>query len=243
MKLLVSVRNLGEALAAAAHGADLIDLKEPHAGALGALPLADIDALVRALRPRHPALRLSATVGDRPAGGDEPAAAVLQRVMQRVMQTAACGVDDVKVGVGPDDAALLERLGTLAADGLPRGVQIVPVLIADDGVPHALVDRACALQFAAVMLDTLDKSRGSLVARRPAAELDGFVATVHAHGRLAGLAGSLRVADLPALHASGCDFAGFRSAVCGGDRRGALDASRVAALQLARQHADGLHCA
>nr|WP_231497814.1 (5-formylfuran-3-yl)methyl phosphate synthase [Methylibium sp. T29-B] len=35
MRLLVSVRNVEEALAAAAAGVDFIDLKEPSAGALG----------------------------------------------------------------------------------------------------------------------------------------------------------------------------------------------------------------
>lgn len=234
MKLLVSVRSLAEARLAAMHGADLIDMKEPQAGALGALPLASIEAIVRGLRVAHPTLRLSATVGDGPAAQDD---ASIAAVLHRVAQTAACGVDDVKVGIAPGEHELLAQLGMLAAAGLPHGAQIVPVLLADDGVPAELLARACRLPFGALMLDTQDKPRGSLVARRAPAELRAFVAMAHEHGRLAGLAGSLRQDDLPALHATHCDFAGFRGAVCHGDRRGELDAQRVAALHGARLRA------
>ena len=69
-----------------------------------------------------------------------------------------------------------------------------------------------------------------------AGALAAFVGAVQRHARLAGLAGALRAADLPGLLALGADFAGFRSAVCDGDRSGALDAARVRTLrgQLAR---------
>ena len=66
MRLLVSVRSPDEALLAARHGADLIDLKEPGAGALGGLPLATIRAIVAALRAEGVALPTSATIGDVP---------------------------------------------------------------------------------------------------------------------------------------------------------------------------------
>jgi (5-formylfuran-3-yl)methyl phosphate synthase len=229
MKLLVSVRTIDEALAAAEHGADLIDLKEPQAGALGALPLADIRAIVRVLRVRHPRLRLSATVGDLHADHDG--------LLQRVIDTAACGIDDVKVGLTPEDAVLLTKLGALAEAGLPHRAQIVPVLLADRGVPIELVDGCLGLPFAAVMLDTQHKAEGSLVALRPASELSRFVKAVQAHSQWAGIAGSLRREDLPSLFATGCDFAGFRGAVCTHDRRGALEASLVAALRRARDGA------
>ena len=55
MRLLVSAKNRAEALAAAAAGADFIDLKDPAAGALGALPIEHIAAITAALRAGHPA--------------------------------------------------------------------------------------------------------------------------------------------------------------------------------------------
>jgi hypothetical protein len=48
-----------------------------------------------------------------------------------------------------------------------------------------------------------------------------------------GLAGALRLADLPALVRLGPDFAGFRSAVCDGSREGRLDPGRLEALHAA----------
>ena len=53
-KMLVSVRNVAEALMAAEGGADFIDLKEPRDGALGGLPPATIAAVVAALRRQGP---------------------------------------------------------------------------------------------------------------------------------------------------------------------------------------------
>jgi len=65
------------------------------------------------------------------------------------------------------------------------------------------------------------------------AELRHFLQAVRAAGAMAGLAGALRLRHLPALRELAPDFAGFRSAVCEGDRRAALDAQRLRALALA----------
>jgi uncharacterized protein (UPF0264 family) len=54
--------------------------------------------------------------------------------------------------------------------------------------------------------------------------LADFVAAVHLRGIMAGVAGSLRIADAPALRSLGADFAGFRGALTRGDRAAALDA-------------------
>ncbi|WP_295636896.1 (5-formylfuran-3-yl)methyl phosphate synthase [uncultured Methylibium sp.] len=219
MKLLVSVRDVDEALAAASAGADFIDLKEPRAGALGALPPATIRAVVAALRRRHPGRPVSATVGDF-------APHEVDAVLERVDLTAACGVDYVKVGVAPGAHALLARLAL-------RREAIVPVFITDAGVDAALISAACEGPFPALMLDTADKLQGSLLERLDDAPLRRFVEQVRRHGKLSGLAGALRAADLPRLQALAPDFAGFRSAVCDGARTGALDAARVERLAAA----------
>lgn len=215
-RVLVSVRDVAEALAAAAAGADFIDLKDPATGALGGLPLARIVAIVVALRAAHPRLRISATIGDvAPSQVDE--------ILRRVGAVAACGVDDVKVGVAPgtDAPALLAALASCDA-------HVVPVLLADAGVDMALVDAALAHHaFGALMLDTADKGAGSLLQRLPQAVLQGFVARARHADCPSGLAGSLRLADLPALRLLSPDFAGFRSAVCAGPRDSVLDVQRV----------------
>ncbi|MCA0175936.1 MAG: hypothetical protein LCH73_06565 [Proteobacteria bacterium] len=214
MRVLVSVRNVAEAALAAEAGVDFIDLKEPANGALGALPLAEVRAGVATVRRLAPAARVSATVGDWPAEA-------LEAVTAQARAVAACGVDDVKVGVPPGADALLVRLGALRQQGLP----IVPVLLADGGVPRTLPSG-----FAAVMLDTQDKLGGSLRQRLPLAELAAFVRAVQAGGAWAGLAGALTLDDARALAPLAPDFLGFRSAVCAGPRAGALCRQRLDAL-------------
>jgi uncharacterized protein (UPF0264 family) len=220
MRLLVSAKNLAEALAAAAAGADFIDLKDPAAGALGGLPAEQIGAIVAALRERCPGCAISATIGD---ADDTPIA----QVLLRVAAVAAGGVDYVKVGVAPDARApaLLDALAGC-------GAAVVPVLIADDGVDMTLVDHALRPGvYPALMLDTVHKRAGSLLQRLAPAPLRAFLAATRSRSTLCGLAGALRVDDVPQLLALGPDFAGFRSAVCAGERDGALDAQRVRALK------------
>ncbi|MBK1612326.1 hypothetical protein CKO44_02455 [Rubrivivax gelatinosus] len=218
MRLLVSVRDPHEARLAAAAGADFVDCKEPAAGALGALAPTTIAAVVRTLAAQRFDGATSATIGDWPA-------TALPQVLARVAQVAATGIGFVKVGVesGPAAPALLQALAGC-------GHAVVPVFVADRGLDAALTQRALDLSFPALMADTADKRSGSLFDAVPAAELAAFVAAARAAGVPVGLAGALRSADLPRLLALAPDFAGFRSAVCAGDRAGTLDAARVQAL-------------
>lgn len=219
MRLLVSVRDVGEALAAAAAGADFIDLKEPRAGALGALPLTVIRDIVAAVRRAHPGRPISATVGDFAPDAVEP-------VLERVQATAGCGVDYVKVGIARGAERLLDALGG-SAD------RVVPVFIADAGLDEAMIARACERGFTALMIDTADKAGGSLFDMADHDALRRVVRAARRHGLPCGLAGALRQRDLPRLTALAPDFAGFRGAVCSGARSGRLDPQRVGALRAA----------
>lgn len=231
IRLLVSARSVDEALAAAGAGADFIDLKDPSAGALGGLPPASIAAIVPRVRLAAPAARISATVGDFEVDD-------LPDVLERAAAVAAAGVDDVKVGVVAGRHAAGWLRGLMALGIGPA--RLVPVLLADEGVDAELLQATLAVLSAAhagpvpaaVMLDTTDKRRGSLLQRVPAGSLRAFVNAVRAlptPGE-AGLAGALRLDDVPGLRTLAPDFAGFRSAVCAGDRTGALDAARVRVL-------------
>src|SRR5439155_24791233 len=86
MRLLVSVASAAEASAALAGGADVIDAKDPKAGALGAVSvevLRDIEAAVAGARP------VSAALGE---ASDAPTIECAARTF------AAAGVSFVKVG-------------------------------------------------------------------------------------------------------------------------------------------------
>ena len=228
IRLLVSVRSVDEALLAAEGGADFIDLKEPGRGALGGLPVATIRAVVTALRERGADLPVSATIGDVPmrALGD---------IAARVESVGACGVDYVKVGIERDPRAA-EVLAWLAGCGRP----IVPVFIADRGIDPALVAAASALRFPGLMADTADKRAGSLFDVATLDELHRYITTVRAAKAMVGIAGALRVGHAPLLARLAPDFAGFRTAVCAGDRTAALDPQRLRDLAAAMRSAQAL---
>jgi len=213
MRLLVSVRTVAEATTAAANGADFIDLKEPRAGALGGLPVATIRDIVAALREQGCGLPVSATIGDLPMQD-------MAAILRQVDAVGECGVNYVKVGIESVSAAAAV-LEALAAARWP----VVPVFIADRGIDFDLLGRA--LRFPAVMADTADKLSGSLFDAVPLPDLRRFVARARAAGVLVGLAGALRLPHLPALAELAPDFAGFRSAVCAGDRGSVLEAALV----------------
>lgn len=224
MRLLISVRSVEEALLAARNGADLIDLKEPGAGALGGLPLATIREVVTALRGERIALPISATIGDWPMS--QRAA-----ILDRVGAVAACGVDMVKVGIEaqPHPEQARELLTALAESGHA----VAPVFIADRGIDLELVDHAAALGFAAAMVDTADKHAGSLFEAASIHTLAAVVQRLRARGVTVGLAGALRATHVSLLAKLSPDFAGFRTAVCAHDRTGTLQPERLRALRMA----------
>ena len=228
-RMLVSVRSVAEALLAAEGGAGFIDLKEPNFGALGGLPVETIAAVLAALRERCIAVPVSATIGDLPMSE-------LAAITARVHAVAACGVDYVKVGIErtPQALTVLDALAAITASGTP----IVPVFIVDHGLDDAHVAHACALRFAGLMVDTADKTAGSVFDVLRVDALRRFIGQVRASGALAGLAGALRLSHVPDVRALAPNFAGFRSAVCAGDRRGALDLARLRELAEA-MHASG----
>jgi len=212
--LLASVRTEEEAVRAVEAGADIIDLKEPRAGALGALPLPLIERIVGRVRALGEA-PLSATIGDL-ADGE------IDLMVERVRRTAQTGVDFVKVGImrGPHAALALQALA-----GLP--VRVVPLFLADAGLDLDLIGAAYSAGFPMVMVDTADKSAGSLFDCTPFATLQRFVALAEQAQARAGLAGSLRIDDLPNLTRLAPAIAGFRGALCDGERTGALVAEKV----------------
>src|SRR5215471_18006358 len=86
MRLLVSARNAADAAAAVAGGADIVDAKEPSAGALGTVT---IDVLSEILSTVNTACPVSAALGD------ATDAAALERC---VRAHAGQGVAFVKIG-------------------------------------------------------------------------------------------------------------------------------------------------
>ncbi|MBV8651734.1 MAG: hypothetical protein JO255_09730 [Alphaproteobacteria bacterium] len=217
---LASVRSADEAALALAGGADIIDAKEPDAGALGRVDAATLDAIIRRGAGRRP---VSATVGDLDLVPD--------RVVAAVEETARTGADIVKIGTFP--GALDETFAALRPIA-GRGVRLVAVLFADRAPDlDVIVARCAASGFYGVMLDTADKSGGPLTAHLGLPALAGFVALARSCRLISGLAGSLRLADIAGLLPLGADYLGFRSALCAGGRGGAVDPALLRAVRAA----------
>lgn len=213
--VLASVDEAASALWLAATSVAIIDLKQPAHGALGALPLATVRDIVTCIAGRKP---LSATIGDLPL---QP-----ERVFAACRDMAATGVDYVKFGIFPDGDAVacFTALRPLTA----RGVRLVAVLFADAQPDFALIEQAAQAGLYGVMLDTCEKRHGSLLQHLSLARLREFVHEARQHGLLCGLAGSLRLPDIPVLLPLQPDYLGFRGALCQGqERRNALDPDAV----------------
>lgn len=215
---LASVRDAAEAEMAVGAGADIVDLKDPGRGALGALGLDSIDACVRAVGGRVP---VSATIGDLPLAENTVSAAVLA--------TAARGVDYVKLGLFPDGDA--ERcLHGLA--GLAAKVRLIIVLFADALPKIDAVGLAARIGASGVMFDTLGKGGASLPDLISYQRLQVFAGAARAQGVTMGFAGSLKAQHVPGLLALGPDLLGFRGALCrDGGRNRPLDKMRLAAVR------------
>jgi dihydroneopterin aldolase len=204
---LASVRNCHEAEAAYAEGADVIDLKEPNAGALGAVERATMIEAVRQVGGRVP---VSATVGDLP---------MRPRALREAIQaTAQCGVDLVKFGLFPGEGAeeCLEALRSSARD-----TRLIVVLFADRLPEFDAVTAASRMGASGLMLDTAGKGHGSLLDHLSLEAIASMVGRAKTQGLSVGLAGSLKADQVAELLALGPDLLGFRGALCRGSARNA----------------------
>ena len=233
MKLLVSVVDVDEARAAAAAGAEIVDVKNPAEGSLGA-PSPAVIADIRAAVPA--ALPVSAAIGDMP---NLPGTAALA-----ALGAAHSGAAFVKVGLwgvaNEAEAVALLRAVREAIAGVP-GAEVVAGAYADARrvapaplAPELLPRVAAAAGVKVCLLDTAIKDGRGLLDWLSPDELTAFVDDARAGGLEVALAGALRAEDLPVVRATGADIAGVRSAACGDDRRsGPLEPARVRALRAA----------
>jgi uncharacterized protein (UPF0264 family) len=217
LKLLISPKDEKEALEAIAGGADIIDVKNPKEGALGAnFPW--IIRRIRELTPKN--IEVSCALGEIP---NLPGAMSLA-----ALGAATTGVNYIKAGLAgpktPEDALYLIQNVTQAIKDYNPSIKVVATGYADaeraGAVNPMLVPEIAYKANADVaMLDTAIKDGKNLFAFLPADQLKTFVAAAHDYGLKAALAGLLRKEDLAAVQASGADVVGMRSAACdNGDR-------------------------
>jgi uncharacterized protein (UPF0264 family) len=220
MRLLVSVTGRQEVHAAVSGGADVVDVKDPSRGPLGAPDLSDVRAVRAVVEP--PRL-LSVAIGDASEGPSV--------ILARARAVAASGVEFVKLALhevdGPAERVL--RRVVLAVDAVDPAVGVVCVGYADDLREGCLTlpERARNAGAHAVMMDTCRKDGKSLLDHVQEDRIARFVALGHQSDLLVGLAGSLGRAELIRLRGCGADVVGVRGAACRGGRSGRISAGRV----------------
>jgi (5-formylfuran-3-yl)methyl phosphate synthase len=212
LKLLISPKNTDEAKEAVAGGADIIDVKNPVEGPLGAnYPW--IIKEIMAATPKN--LEVSCTIGEAPnISGSMSLAA---------FGAASLGVDYVKVGLSnlktADEAKVfLEKIVKSAKQSNPK-IKVVATGYADayraGSVNPLLVPQIAHKAKADVaMLDTAVKDGKSTFDFLTMAQLEAFVKFSRDFGLKVALAGSLKKTDLPNILLLGVDIVGLRGAAC-----------------------------
>lgn len=231
MLLLISPINTEEALEAIEGGADIVDVKNPKEGSLGA----NFPWVIKSIRELTPEqLRVSATLGDVPykpgtvslaamgavvSGADYVKVGLYGtqnysealEVMQNVVKTVKDYNDDILVvASGYADA---HRVGAVDPMEIPR-------VAADSGADLAMVDTA--VKDGKTLFDFMSEE-----------SLSKFTSQTHDYGLQNALAGSIKEEQLKLLHDLDCDVVGIRGAVCtGGDRNnGTINRNAVSRLK------------
>ena len=211
--MLASVSNLQEAKIALRENVDIIDLKDPSQGALGAVGIEVAEEVVEFVSGK---CLVSATIGDLPMQAT--------LIADAITTMAATGVDIIKVGVFDDltdevIASLQEQAirGVKGIDG--KQFTIVIVFFVDKGLDLEKISYLAKAGIRGVMLDTAEKTKGNLRTHMQDKELQSFVMQAKSYGLLAGLAGSLRASDIAPLLKMEPDYLGFRGALCQNDSR------------------------
>lgn len=216
MKLLVSPINTIEAEAAFAGGADIIDVKNPKEGSLGANFPWVIHAVVEMVNSRKP---VSATIGD---FNFKPGTASLA-----ALGAAVSGVDYIKTGlydIQTSDQAeeLLSKIARSIKE-YDSSKMVVAAAYSDfrrinSISPLLLPEIGAKVGADVVMIDTGIKDGRSTFEFMSEEELTRFVDDARDLGLTTALAGTIKFEDLDALNRINPDIIGIRGVVCGGDR-------------------------
>jgi uncharacterized protein (UPF0264 family) len=224
--LLVSVRSAEEAMIALLAGADVIDVKEPSRGSLGAADDSVIAAVVRAVE------------------GRAPVTAALGELVD--LSSEACwnvpGVAMFKIGLAgcskmPNwQATWRKAVAEFKASPDSISPQAVAVVYADwkaagAPAPEDVLNAAATLRSPTLLVDTWNKSSGALFDHWSIDEIRSFMATVRAQTIKVVLAGSLAGESFAQAVALQPDLVAVRSAACESGRTGQVVAKRVRELK------------
>lgn len=224
--LLVSPRDVEEALAAVRGGADILDIKNPEEGSLGANFPWVIAKVRRSVPSKVP---ISAAIGDFP---NLPGSAALA-----AFGALRAGANIIKVGLkGPKDlesASYLVKQVVKAVKGADGSAKVAVCAYGDfrrSGTINPMfipeIVSRCGADVA--MIDTAIKDGRPLTDFLRREDIEDFVNAAHSRGLWASLAGSLGPEEVEVLRSLNPDVIGVRGAVCeGGDRKNGRISERL----------------
>ncbi len=209
-------------------GADIIDVKNPKEGSLGA----NFPRVIRQVKEVVPKnLEVSATIGDLP---NLPGTASLA-----ALGAAVSGVDYVKVGLfgvkTSEEATMLMTEVVRAVKEYDSGLKTIASGYADFRYvgcvsPLELPEVAHRAKADGVLVDVKIKNgNDNLFSFLTGEQLGAFVTQAHDYNLLAALAGSLDKQDIQRVYKLGADIIGVRGAVCAKKNRlsGKLEREKV----------------
>lgn len=199
-QLLISVKNMEEAMIALEANVDIIDLKDPNLGALGALDLDSTCEIVRQVNGRS---LVSATVGELHTN--------INALVADIQLRANAGVDIVKIAVSElfYQVNFFDAISQLTK----AGIKIVVVFFADETIDLELLPVLKNAGVYGAMLDTKNKHKNLLQVQSQQA-LQLFTKQCHQYQLKSGLAGSLQPQHIDQLVKTNPTYIGFRGGVC-----------------------------
>jgi uncharacterized protein (UPF0264 family) len=228
-KLLVSVRSAAEAQLALEAGVEVIDVKEPLAGALGAASPAVVDEVVRLVGGRRPT---SFACGELLQSPEE----FFRQTMGRARPSSHSRrqvADFVKVGLAGCGSCgnwtdRWRRFVAMTAEhSSPVAVIYADWQTARAPRPAEVIEQASSVGCRAVLIDTFDKQAQGLMSLYSRDVLAAWIEEIHARNMLVVIAGRLTLAGVARASQVGPDYVGVRGAVCSPDRNGSLDPKRL----------------
>lgn len=219
-RLLISVRHPSEVVAALDGGADLIDVKEPSRGALGAAEPEVVAAVLDVVAGRVP---VSAALGE----WSEHALVHAHWHLELPLRYVKWGLAGYAHTPGWGEDLLEVRRQ------LPLHTDMVLTAYADyeraRAIPPEEVARfARRYRFAAFLLDTHTKDGRSLLDFLSPAQIAGLIQPLQSAGVTVALGGGLRLEHLKMLRGVCPDYFAVRGSACAGSKRtAAIDPVRV----------------
>jgi uncharacterized protein (UPF0264 family) len=165
-KWLASVQSLAEAQMLLPVLPDILDMKNPAEGALGAMAVAEVEQVVTLVDKR---CITSATIGDMPMQAD--------LIADRILAVVNTGVDYVKIGIFPDQQ-LESCIDKLALTIKENALSVIAVMFADNMPKQEVIGRLHKAGVKGVMIDTAFKNGKTLLDHWSEQQIETFVSEV-----------------------------------------------------------------